>query len=421
MSTIQSSLFSAAVAVCVLCAFLAGSDRSTPPKRFRYFIAYLCLEALWFALEWLMQHPTSPAKSLWLGSLLGLSFFVAPCLWLFAREITEDETPTIRSLPAGHLVVIGIGIALTLPLLQTTHFGPSYADPNSVPTRLHNLFIHGAMLMCIALFLVQVPYYLQQCIRILARHADHAKALFSNIEHKSLNTLRILIFVVITKWFVGMLRALYCLTLGADTGWGLLFTAMEVGVTVWALFFVMRQSTVFTVAERKLVHNIFGADAERSADVEARYARSCLDPPTRARIRRKLQEAMNTSHLYRDNRLTLRGLCARIRENPHYVSQVINQDLATSFYDLVNFQRVENAKRELVTAAAKTVLKIALEVGFNSKSTFNAAFRHHTGVTPTAYRKSQLSPAEPGFLRPHTEAPQCAVPAAVSSHEIGEG
>jgi AraC-like DNA-binding protein len=133
------------------------------------------------------------------------------------------------------------------------------------------------------------------------------------------------------------------------------------------------------------------------AGAEARYARSCLDQSTRARIRRKLQEAMNTSHLYRNNRLTLRGLCQQIRENPHYVSQVINQDLGTSFYDLVNVHRVANAQRLLVMAPEKTVIDIALEVGFNSKSTFNAAFRHHTGSTPTVYRNSQLSPAEPGF------------------------
>ena len=400
MGTLQSSLFSAAIAVCLLCAFLANSDPPKPRKRLRYLNAYLILEALWFALEWLMQHPTSPAKSLWLGSLLGLSFFVAPCLWLFAREITEDQTPSIRSLPAGHFVVVATGIALTLPLIQTTHLGPYYWNPDNVPTRLHNLFIHGTMLACIVLFLFQVPYYLKDCIRILARHADQTKALFSNIEHRTLNTLRILIFVVAAKWFVGLLRALYCITLGRDTGWGLLFTGMEVGVTVWALFCVIRQSTLFSVEERKLVDDLFGADTEPSAGAEARYARSALDQPTRARIRRKLQEAMTTAHLYRDNRLTLRGLCQQIKENPHYVSQVINQELGTTFYDLVNVHRVENAKRLLVRAPGKTVIEIALEVGFNSKSTFNSAFRHHAGSTPTAYRNSQLSPTEPGPTEP---------------------
>jgi AraC-like DNA-binding protein len=388
MSTLQSSLFSAAIAICVLCAFLASSDNSKPRKRFRYFVAYLILEALWYTLEWLMLHPTSPAKSLWLGSLLGLSFLVAPCLWLFAREITEDQSPSIRSLPAGHWLIVASGIALTLPLIQTTHLGPYYANPSNVPTKMHDLFIHGTMLACVVLFLCQVPYYLKGCIRILARHADHAKALFSNIEHKTLNTLRILVFVVVTKWFVGLLRALYCLTLGSDTAWSLVFTAMEVGVTIWALFFVMRQATVFSVEERKLVDDLFGEAAERSAGAEARYARSSLDPPTRARIRRKLQDALSTSHLYRDNRLTLRGLCQQIKENPHYVSQVINQDLGTSFYDLVNFHRIENAKQRLLMAPEKTVIEIALESGFNSKSTFNAAFRHHTGTTPTAYRNS---------------------------------
>jgi AraC-like DNA-binding protein len=408
MSTLQSSLFSAAIALCVLCAFLANSDRSKPQRRFRYFVPYLLLEALWFGLEWLMQHPTSPAKALWLGSLMGLSFFVAPCLWLFAREIAEDQTPSIRSLPAGHFVVVATGLALTLPLIQTTHLGPDYADPGNVPTKMHNLVIHSAMLACIVLFLFQVPYYLKECVRILGRHADRTKALFSNIEHKTLNTLRILVFVVVTKWFVGLLRALYCITLGRDTGWGLLFTGMEVGVTLWALFSVLRQSTVLSVAERKLADDLFGEGTARSANTEARYARSCLDQPTRTRIRRKLQEAMQTSHLYRDNRLTLRGLCQQIKENPHYVSQVINQDLGTSFYDLVNLHRVENAKRVLVRAPEKTVIEIALEVGFNSKSTFNAAFRQHTGSTPTAYRNSQLSPAEPGFPGSPTAPPECA-------------
>lgn len=376
MHIIQSSLFSAAISVCVLCALLARGDGS-PQRRYRYFFAYLIIEATAFAFEWLLLHPNSPAKALWLGSLMALSYFVAPCLWLFAREITEDNVPSVRSLPARHFVVVAAGIALTLPLIQTAHSGPDFADPTYTPSAAHSLFIHTTMLACVILFLCQVPFYLRACVRILEQHADQAKALFSNLEDKNLNALRLLIFAVIAKWFVGLLRALYCLTLGKDTGWGLLFAGLEVSVTIGVLVFVTRQSMVFNVDDRKLV-----------SDLSEKYARSSLDEPTRLRIQRKLLNAMTGLQRFRDSRLTLRGLCQELKESPHYVSQVINQSLHSNFYDFVNGQRIDSAKRSLQLEPRKTVLEIALEVGFNSKSTFNAAFRRHAGMTPTEYRQS---------------------------------
>jgi AraC-like DNA-binding protein len=388
MNTIQSSLFSAAIAICALCAFLACSDTSGARRPYRYFVLYLVVEAAAFALEWLMLHPTSPAKALWLGLLMGLSFLVAPCLWLFAREITEDKVPAIRSLPTRHLVILAAGIALTLPLIQSAHTGPDLANPAHVPSAMHSLFIHATMLACVILFLCQVPYYLRECVHILSRHADQAKALFSDIEDKSLNALRVLVFAVVAKWLVGLLRAVHCLTLGRDTGWGLFFAGLEVSVTLWALFFVMRQSTEFSVDERKLVEDLFDKAAGPPEGSAAKYARSALDQSARMRIQRKLRDAMTGLRLFRDSRLTLRGLCQQIKENPHYVSQVINQDLDSNFYDLVNGHRIDSAKQALVTAPDKTVIEIALDVGFNSKSTFNAAFRRHTGMTPTQYRES---------------------------------
>lgn len=391
MNTIQSSLFSAAIAICVLCALLVRGDTSQPRKRSRYFVAYLVVEAVAFALEWLMLHPTAPAKSLWLGLMMGLSFLVAPCLWLFAREITEDKTPAIRSLPARHFAIIAAGIALTLPLIQV---GPYYWNQAYVPSRLHSLFIHSSMLACVILFLCQVPYYLRECVRLLAKQTDHAKALFSDVEDKSLNALRVLVFAVVAKWLVGLLRTLHCLTLGEDKGWGIAFVALEVSVTLWALFYVMRQSIVFDVEERKLVHDLFDEPAGQPATAVAKYAKSALDGPTRLRIQRKLRDAMNSLQSFRDSRLTLRGLCQQIKENPHYVSQVINQDLGSDFYDFVNGHRIESAKQALAATPDKTVLEIGLEVGFNSKSTFNTAFRRYTGMTPTEYRASLRTPVQ---------------------------
>jgi hypothetical protein len=60
--------------------------------------------------------------------------------------------------------------------------------------------------------------------------------MFSVVEPSSLNTLRLLIFIVCTNWLVGLLRALYCLTLGADNGIGIVFCALEFGVTAAVVF-----------------------------------------------------------------------------------------------------------------------------------------------------------------------------------------
>ena len=59
-----------------------------------------------------------------------------------------------------------------------------------------------------------------------------------------------------------------------------------------------------------------------------------------------------------------------------------------NFYDLINTHRVEEAKKRLIDSNnTKTILEILYEVGFNSKSVFNSAFKKNTGFTPTEFRK----------------------------------
>lgn len=389
MGTLHSSLYAVAITSCLLCTFVASTGaREVPQRNYRFLIVYLIFESLGFAFEWLMAHPTSPGKSLWLGLLMGISFLVAPCLWLFAREITEGETPSIRSLSKGQLVVIGTGVILTLPLIQRAYWGPHFGDPDDPASPTHLLLIQGTMLACAVLFLAQVPYYLRACVRILEEHTRESKALFSNIESRSLDILRVLVFVVAANWFASLLRVLHCLLLGKDTGFAIYFALIEVIVTVVAVLLLMQRTTSFTVDDRRLARELVAPEVE-DANAEVKYAKSRLDQTARTRIRRKLQESLIGSRLHRNNELTLRRLCEQIRENPHYVSQVINQDLGTSFYDLINRYRIEDAKNALVSSPDKTVLEIALEAGFNSKSTFNAAFRQHAGSTPTEYRREK--------------------------------
>lgn len=69
---------------------------------------------------------------------------------------------------------------------------------------------------------------------------------------------------------------------------------------------------------------------------------------------------------------------------------LINHQLDQHFYDFVNTYRIENAMGILKDSSKSkvTALEILYEVGFNSKSSFNTAFKKHTGNTPTSLRKA---------------------------------
>jgi AraC-like DNA-binding protein len=376
MNVAHSSLYAIALASSLILIFLARTV-ARPPRRNTFLVAFLVLQAIGFALEWLMLHPATPAKALWLGSLIAISFFRAPCLWLYARQITEEQPPRARDLPRWQVAVIACGVLLTLPLIERTHLGTDFASATQTTSAAHSFVIHGTMLAAIALFALQAAYYLRACVRILARQTAQAKALFSNIDDVPLHALRVLIFVLATHCLVGVARGLCGLIGGGEAGPSLAFALIEAAVTLGAAISLIRATSI-PDTERSLL-------ADASAD---KYARSALDATARTRIGRKLEEALKSQRVHRDSGLTLRGLCAQMRENPHYVSQVINQDLGSSFYDLVNLERVRDAMAALKASPEKTVLQIAHEAGFNSKSTFNAAFRQHAGTTPTEYRKS---------------------------------
>ncbi len=90
--------------------------------------------------------------------------------------------------------------------------------------------------------------------------------------------------------------------------------------------------------------------------------------------------------------LTLSQLSEQINIPAHYLSQVINEKLECTFLDFINRYRVEAAKTKLTNPKLShyTIMAIAYEAGFNSKSTFYAAFKKFSGMTPSAYRKQAV-------------------------------
>ncbi len=115
-------------------------------------------------------------------------------------------------------------------------------------------------------------------------------------------------------------------------------------------------------------------------------------PEERESLLQKLNNHITRHKPYLDPDLTLKDLAEQVQISSRQLSTLINAELGKSFFDLINSYRIEEAKKILRDSkdSKLTVLEVMYEVGFNSKSSFNTAFKKYTGSTPTAY-KSQFS------------------------------
>ncbi|WP_286718001.1 helix-turn-helix domain-containing protein [Thalassolituus sp. UBA2009] len=103
----------------------------------------------------------------------------------------------------------------------------------------------------------------------------------------------------------------------------------------------------------------------------------------------ELQQAL-ANGAFRDNELSLGKLAAMCSMTSHQASAAINQCSGSNFYDWLNQYRIDAAQQALRNSDTP-VSRICFDVGFNSKSTFNTAFRRISGCTPTEYRREQQS------------------------------
>jgi AraC-like DNA-binding protein len=106
-----------------------------------------------------------------------------------------------------------------------------------------------------------------------------------------------------------------------------------------------------------------------------------------------LELVMTEKEPFLDPDLTIRQMAEQINVSQKELSTLINHHMGKHFFDFINEYRIRKAMEILKDPAKKevTVLEILYEVGFNSKSSFNTAFKKHGGLTPVEFRKQSLS------------------------------
>lgn len=112
-----------------------------------------------------------------------------------------------------------------------------------------------------------------------------------------------------------------------------------------------------------------------------------LDSDTLSRLDKVLSQHMTNARPYLDPMFNLQSLARQLGERPRHLSAYINHQLKSNFADFVNQYRIAEVKSQLaIPDYPKSIIEIAYDCGFCTKSNFNRAFKKHVGMTPSEYK-----------------------------------
>jgi AraC-like DNA-binding protein len=225
--------------------------------------------------------------------------------------------------------------------------------------------------MAMSVFVLFTASYLFAALRLHEGHRTQLMERFSAIEQRSLDWFRVILILWGVAWLAYAIEYLLTFVGFSWFGSGIMLPLVE-GLILMAF------------ANQALKQPIL-KKSDKGAPTSIKPRSTLLSEQQMQEIALKIKGAMSQNALFMGEDFSLNRLSNAIAVSENHISETLSQCLHTNFFQFVNRYRVEAAKT-LLKESDKRVSTIAFEVGFNTKSTFNAAFKKVTGETPTSYR-----------------------------------
>lgn len=342
-------------------------------------IAWLIYLGLFIGVYAIYSHELFTRFLLLSVSLVSLLMLHGPFLYTYVLTLV-----TGRTRPAGRDFIHLIPFVLFNAYILAASFNSGLAtelDLEKVTPGRHTPLLFSFFLVMTALSGTIYFLFTLRLFRNLDRNISNN---FSNIEGVDPHWIRILTIAFGVIWTVlititvmhhifGLFSAAFC-TDG-------LFLTLSVFVILVG-WFGLRQKVIFPYG------NMFigaGPEAPRQ-----KYSGSRLSGDDSKEYADRIREYMAGSKPYLEPELSLPQLADDLDIPSHYLSRVINEQFGQNFHDFINGYRVDAFRERMSTGGSEnlTLLGIAFECGFNSKSAFNRVFRQFTGMTPSQYKNN---------------------------------
>ncbi|MGB1295156.1 MAG: helix-turn-helix domain-containing protein [Flavobacteriales bacterium] len=240
-------------------------------------------------------------------------------------------------------------------------------------TYYHALFL--SLVLCHAFLYISLSYFL------LRQHKKNVSNFSSSPQDYDLQWLEFIIYALIVVLLI--VAAFNILNYKAPLN--IYMNVIFVLTVYFVAFHSLKQKEIYPINEKQ-TDEVIAIEENKEEDSRKKI----VSDEKLVQLKSELNVIMNEKQPYLNSELNLVILSDIMETSPHILSYVINTGFNVNFPQFVNRFRVEKAKELLQnnTLANKlTIMGIAFESGFNSKTVFNTAFKKQTGKTPSQFKK----------------------------------
>lgn len=346
--------------------FSAKSNNKLSNKLFGFFLLISAIEISGFFL-----HHYYPL-SIRMNTVKNLTYYLlTPTFYLYVCSVCYSNF-TLKKKHLWHLLPFIVGNLIMLPRFYLSSDEQIRILSEDINNTYEQIFTH------IFMHIQSIYYYIASFVVI-----KRARKIFiENYSNNAVETYKWL-YQIVLFWMLVFLVALiknifkYMNMIDVFPISQVILSLALLLITCWYVLKALKHPELFS-----------GVDSDIKLTQELTQTKIDAEQFQEREVR-ELKEYMQRNEPYLDPSLTIRNLASQMKIPMRDLSILINKNLNQHFFDFVNEYRIKKAMNLLKDTSQRklTVLEILYEVGFNSKSSFNTAFKKYTNLTPTQFRK----------------------------------
>ncbi len=308
------------------------------------------------------------------GTFRPLGYLIGPLIYFYILSVTTTDL-RLRWRDGLHLIPSFIALLTTLPLF--------FMDSDNKYLLSQLAIERGSIQLRFSIFVGVCLVYLIFSYRQIGKFEQKIKQQYSSMQLWKIGWLRACLLATVVVWGCCLIFSIFGLT--SDN---LKYVSLaQVFASYLIAFTAIRRSLLFSKEKLELTalpdtENLAGLSQK---EILVKYGWHPADFEFK---KEKIAQVMRDEKLYKNNKFRLRDFAVAVDIPEYQVSQLINIGYKMNFFDFVNGYRIKEAQELLQNSSKRNlnIIEVAYEVGFNSKSTFNTAFKKFVGKTPTEVR-----------------------------------